>query len=145
MSTSPNFSEIPRTTLGLFIREKRMALGKTLRGFAAELNKAIKANASSSDSGCETTFSAGFLSDIENSRRFPSEKWMPIIAKALGVSVEDLRASDQRMPTDDLQKLQTLNPMYGFAFRKAVSYIQEQNLTPEEVVKRFCSDPNEDL
>ncbi len=59
-------------TLGSFIRERRESLGKTLRGFAAELDIA-----------------APYLHDIEKDNRTPSEKLLPAFIKGLYLSRED--------------------------------------------------------
>ena len=131
-------SELPKTTLGLFIRDKRMALRISLRAFAEKLSTMLAQNGGDSS---DSKFSPGFLSDIENGRRFPSDRVLEVIAKALKVSVDELRAKDQRMPTDDLQRLQMLNPQFGSAFRRAVEYINRENLSPQDVVERFCQEP----
>jgi len=59
-------------TLGSFIKERREQLGKTLRGFAAELDIA-----------------APYLHDIEKDNRTPSEKLLPAFIKGLRLSRED--------------------------------------------------------
>lgn len=84
-----------------------------------------------------TPFSAGFLSEIENGRRFPSDILFSILAKVLGVDENTLRSFDQRMPSDELKELQQINPQFGFAFRRAVEIIREDNLTPNELLERL--------
>lgn len=137
-------TELPRTTLGLFIRDKRMALRISLRAFAEMLSTLLAHDAPETDNSGETKFSAGFLSDIENGRRFPSDRVLSAIAQALKVPEQELREKDQRMPTDDLQRLQALNPQFGFAFRRAVDYINRRNLSPQDVLERICNEPPPD-
>ena len=137
-------TELPRTTLGLFIRDKRMALRISLRAFAEMLSTLLAQDAPETDNSGETKFSAGFLSDIENGRRFPSDRVLSAIAQALKGPEQELREKDQRMPTDDLQRLQALNPQFGFAFRRAVDYINRRNLSPQDVLERICNEPPPD-
>ncbi len=132
-------SQLPKTTLGLFIRDKRMALRISLRAFAEKLSDLLAQDGGDS---VDSKFSPGFLSDIENGRRFPSDRVMEAIAEALGIDKDELREKDQRMPTDDLQRLQMLNPQFGFAFRRAVDYINRENLSPQEVVARIYKKPS---
>lgn len=131
-----HLSELPRTTLGLYIRDKRMALSITLRAFAKKVADLLAANASEDEP--ETKFSPGFLSDIENGRRFPSERVLSTIATALGVDVSELREQDQRIPAEELQRLQMLNPQFGFAFRRVANYINQKQMSPQELVDRIC-------
>lgn len=63
-----------------------------------------------------------------------------LIAETLNVSKEELKEKDQRIPTEDLLRLQTMNPQFGFALRRAVSYIQQQNLSPQDMLRRICSE-----
>ena len=128
--------QLPRTTLGLYIRDKRMALSITLRAFAKKVADLLSANASEDEP--ETKFSPGFLSDIENGRRFPSERVLSTIATALGVDVSELREQDQRIPAEELQRLQMLNPQFGFAFRRVANYINQKQMSPQELVDRIC-------
>ncbi|MBE6415690.1 MAG: helix-turn-helix transcriptional regulator [Akkermansiaceae bacterium] len=131
-----NLSELPRTTLGLYIRDKRMALSITLRSFAKRVADLLAANATEDES--DPKFSPGFLSDIENGRRFPSERVLTTIAQALGVDVNVLREQDQRIPAEELQRLQMLNPQFGFAFRRVTNYINQNHMSPQELVDRIC-------
>lgn len=120
--------KLPQKTLGMFIKERRLELNKSLRGFAHELSTFCDKN---------TPISAGFLSDIENGRRFPSEKMFTALAQALKVDRNELNQYDQRIPTDKLQDLVTLNPLYGFAFKRAVEFIQESEISPQELINRL--------
>lgn len=135
---------LPKITLGLFIRDKRMAARKSLRGMANLINAILveskevtEDSKGEKESQADTTFSAGFLSDIENGRRFPSLRILDAIAAALNIDIETLQSQDHRMPTEELQRLHALNPQFGFAFRRAVNYIQEQELTPQELLNRI--------
>lgn len=90
-------------TLGQRIREIRGEKDFSLR----ELAKKIRVT-------------PAFLSDIELGRRNPSEKTLQIIARVLKTPIEELRDYDTRLPVEDLKRLATSDPRYGFAFRKVI-------------------------
>lgn len=75
--------------------------------------------------------SPAFLSDIELGRRYPSDKLLVSLATALGVSLEDLKTSDTRLPVKDLRRITNADPSYGFAFRQII----DKNISPEELIK----------
>ena len=54
--------------------------------------------------------SGPFLSDIELGRRFPSEEILGKLARALNVSLEELRQYDNREPIADLRRLMDSKP-----------------------------------
>ncbi len=91
-------------TLGNRIRELRDARELSLREFARKLGH----------------ISAAHLSDIELGRRFPSGELLAKMANVLGVSVEDLKSYDSRLPIDDLKRIAETDPALGFALRKLV-------------------------
>ena len=101
-------------TLGEHIRELRERNDLSLREFAKRLN-----------------LSAPFVSDIELGRRSPSEKVLEKIAETLGVSPEELRSYDTRVPISELKKLVKSNPAYGIALRKLV----DKKISPEEIIR----------
>lgn len=119
---------LPTQTLGSFIKSKRQEKKLSIR----QLAEAVK-----EEKKTDTPFSPGFLSEIENGRRFPSDILFSILAKVLGVDETTLRSFDQRMPSDELKELQQINPQFGFAFRRAVEIIREDNLTPNELLERL--------
>lgn len=75
--------------------------------------------------------SAAFLSDIELGRRYPSDKVLADLARILGTTVDDLRKYDPRAPIDDLKRLASANPAYGFAFRRVI----DKEVSPEDLMK----------
>ena len=81
--------------------------------------------------------SSPFLSDIELGRRFPSEEILAKLAKALNVSLEDLKQYDNREPIADLKRLIDSDPKLGFAFRTAVEKIKSGELTAEDIIERL--------
>ena len=101
-------------TLGQEIRELREKNDISLRELAKKLG-----------------VSAAFLSDVELGRRYPSDKVLSDIAKALGTSIEDLRSHDTRAPVEGLKRLANSNPLYGIAFRTVI----DKGITPEEILK----------
>jgi transcriptional regulator with XRE-family HTH domain len=58
----------------------------------------------------KVSISSSFVSDIELGRRFPSEKILAKLAKALNVSPEDLKHYDNREPIADLKRLMGSDP-----------------------------------
>ena len=81
--------------------------------------------------------SGPFLSDIELGRRFPSEEILEKLARALNVSLEDLKQYDNREPIADLKRLMDSNPKLGFAFRTAVEKVKSGELTAEDLISRL--------
>ena len=61
-----------KITLGSFLRSRRERIGKSLRGFAAELGIAPP-----------------YLHDIEKDNRTPSDKLLPALIQGLDLSQED--------------------------------------------------------
>ncbi|MFN2397821.1 MAG: helix-turn-helix domain-containing protein [Gemmatimonadaceae bacterium] len=81
------------------------------------------------------TVSAAFLSDVELGRRYPSDELLAKIAKRLQTSVDDLKTYDTRAPLDDLRRLAAANPIYGVAMRRIVERIDDEDMSPEELLK----------
>ena len=81
--------------------------------------------------------SGPFLSDIELGRRFPSEEVLAKLARALNVSLDDLKQYDNREPIADLKRLMDSNPKLGFAFRTAVEKVKSGELTAEDIIARL--------
>src|ERR1035438_875767 len=102
-------------TLGERIRELREERDLSLREFAEKLGG----------------LSAAFISDIELGRRHPSDKVFGDMARILKTTVDDLRKYDTRAPVEDLKRLATANPAYGFALRQIVN----KGVSPEELIK----------
>jgi transcriptional regulator with XRE-family HTH domain len=100
-------------SLGNYLRTLREKRDLSLREFARKLN-------------C----SAPFISDIELGRRYPSDKILEDMATVLGVAVVDLKAHDDRPPTEEMKKLIAANPMYALAFRTVV----DRKVSPEELI-----------
>jgi transcriptional regulator with XRE-family HTH domain len=109
-------------TLGQRIRELREAKDLSLREFAKQLGG----------------LSAAFLSDIELGRRHPSEAVLADMARVLGTTVEDLKRYDSRPPVEEMRRLSSTDPAYGFAFRKLV----DKDVSPEELLKFLDKQPD---
>lgn len=104
----------PMKTLGQRIRELREEKDLSLREFAKQLG-----------------LSAPFVSDIELGRRFPSDDVFEKMAEVLGVSTDELRSYDTRVPVSELKKLAQSSPAYGIALRK----LADKKITPEEIIR----------
>lgn len=100
-------------TLGERIRQLREDKDQSLR----ELARAVGV-------------SAAFLSDVELGRRFPSDKHLAAIARALDTTLDDLEAYDTRPPMRDLRRMTHSNPQYGLAFRQLIDH----NISPQELL-----------
>lgn len=102
-------------TLGQHIRELREARDLSLREFAKKLGG----------------LSAAFLSDVELGRRHPSDEVLADMARTLGTTAEEMRKYDSRPPVEEMKRMSSADPAYGFAFRKLV----DQKVSPEELLK----------
>src|SRR5260370_7882776 len=72
-----------------------------------------------------------FLSDIELGRRFPSEEILGKLARALNVSLADLKKYDNREPIADLKRLIDSNPRLPFPFPPPLEKVKIARLTAE--------------
>lgn len=109
-------------TLGDKIRELRDAKDLSLREFAKKLDD----------------ISPAHLSDIENSRRFPSSQLLKAMAQVLGVEADELRKYDVRPPMGALKRIARNDPALGLALRK----ITEKQITAEDIIKMAERKPN---
>ncbi len=75
--------------------------------------------------------SPAFISDIELGRRYPSEKVLVDIARALKVKVEELRALDVRPPIEDIKRITQNDPTFALAFRTVI----DKKITADELLK----------
>ena len=105
-------------TLGERIRELREAKDLSLRELARALD-----------------VSAAFMSDVELGRRYPSDEVLAKIAKKLHTALDDLRSHDTRPPLEDLKRVASSNPVYGIAMRRMIERIDQEDLSPEELLK----------
>jgi transcriptional regulator with XRE-family HTH domain len=122
---------LPTKTLGQRVRELRQKADLALRDLGEKLK----------DPETGTHVSAAFLSDIENGRRFPSDELIERMAEVLGGDAAELRKCDPRGPAREIQDLAVMNAQYAFAFRRAVDFVQDHNMTPEEFIRRVESSP----
>jgi transcriptional regulator with XRE-family HTH domain len=121
---------LPNKTLGQLLREKRQNADLSLRDLGEKLKDPVT----------NTPVSAAFLSDIENGRRFPSDDMIEKLAEVLDADAGELRRCDPRGPAKEMQDLATMNAKYAFAFRRAVDFVQDQALSPDEFVRRVEND-----
>src|SRR5262249_4636740 len=110
-----------KKSFGQRIRELRDAKDLSLRELARRLE-----------------VSAPFLSDVELGRRHPSDLVLEEMARVLGTTVQDLREYDSRAPVDELKRLSSEDPAFGFAFRKLV----DKEVDPEELIKFLNKQPD---
>lgn len=116
------------TTLGEFIRQKRVDSKLTLREFARRLG-----------------LTASYVSDIENDRRAPSEDVLTKIGQELGVPADELIARAGRLATGTQRYLREV-PAATTLFRR----INEKKLNDAQIrqllteVDRISSDSEGD-
>ncbi len=106
-----------KQTLGQRIKELRDKLDLSLRELAKKID--------------DGTVSATHLSDIEFSRRFPSNELLAKLAKALETTVEDLQQYDSRPPLEELKRRSEADPDFGFALRKLV----DKKVSTDDILK----------
>ena len=87
-------------------------LGERIRELREERDLSLR------ELGSKIQVSAAFLSDVELGRRYLSDKNMLAVARALGVSLEELKQSDTRPPLREFRRATMTDPTYGFAFRQ---------------------------
>lgn len=116
--------------LGSFLRKTRMERGLSVRAVSEQIAKI--------GNGTDIErVSVAYLCDIENSRREPSDNALRLICKVLELEDADITPYDARVPSQELKDLAVSNKNYGIAFRRMVTAIHEQNITPEELLKKF--------
>lgn len=109
-------------TLGERIRELREGQDLSLREFAKKLGG----------------LSAAFLSDVELGRRHPSDAVLAAMARVLETTVDDLKQHDSRTPVEELKRLSSKDPAYGFAFRKLV----DKDVSAQDLMKFLEKQPD---
>src|SRR5213594_3756418 len=109
-------------TLGERIRELRGEKDLSLREFAKKLGG----------------LSAAFLSDIELGRRHPSDAVLAGMARVLGSTIDELKQHDSRPPVEELKRLSSKDPAFGFAFRKLV----DKDVSPADLMKFLEKQPD---
>lgn len=108
----------------------KLTFGEKLRELREEHDFSLRELAS------QIGVSAAFLSDVELGRRFPSEEKLALLAKALKVSVEELRQFDFRDEAESIRKMMFADPAAGVAFR-TVAEQMKGGVSAEEILKRL--------
>ena len=80
--------------------------------------------------------SGAFLSDIELGRRFPASDKLDLLAKELGVTVEELKQYDFRDEAEAIRNIMFADPAAGLAFRTITNQLQA-GMTPQELLKKI--------
>ena len=75
--------------------------------------------------------SPAFMSDLELSRRHPSDEVLANIARVLNISFEELKKLDTRPAMKEIKHRAMRDPGWGFAFRRVL----DENITPDELVE----------
>lgn len=103
------------------------SLGEAIRHFRGKLDLSLRELAK------QTKISPPFLSDIELGKRYPSEETLESLAKALKVSIDELKKYDHRESAIDLRRLIANNPRIGLAFRSTVEGLKTGKITAEQL------------
>lgn len=120
----------PTQPLGAFLREKRQNKGLSVR----KVCEAINADANNIPT---EMVSPTYLSDIETGRRTPSDRALKNICTVLKITEEEVAKHDMRVPAQEIRDLATANQLYGKAFRRIVSGIQQNNISADELLARL--------
>jgi transcriptional regulator with XRE-family HTH domain len=107
-------------TLGEFIKERRQFRELSQRKLAEMIG--LKA--------------ASHLCDVENGYRQLGEEHLPLLAKALEVTMEELQNHDPRAPLTQAQKLIERDPAYITSLNRMVRMAGE--LSPQEIERRLA-------
>jgi len=83
--------------------------------------------------------SGAFLSDIELGRRLPSADKIELLAKEIGVPVEDLQKYDFRDEAEAIRQMMFADPNAGLAFRMMKNAIQ-RGVSPDEIRRNIEKD-----
>lgn len=111
--------EMNQRTLGEFIKERRQFRELSQRKLAEMIG--LKA--------------ASHLCDVENGYRQLGEEHLPLLAKALDVTMEELLDHDPRSPLSQAQKLIDRDPSFITTLNRMVRMVGE--LSPQEVERRL--------
>ena len=112
--------EMNQRTLGEFIKERRQFRELSQRKLAEMIG--LKA--------------ASHLCDVENGYRQLGEEHLPLLAKALDVTMEELQNHDPRAPLTQAQKLIERDPAYITSLNRMVRMAGE--LSPQEIERRLA-------
>ena len=118
-NTKNETKEMNQRTLGEFIKERRQFRELSQRKLAEMIG--LKA--------------ASHLCDVENGYRQLGEEHLPLLAKALDVTMEELLDHDPRSPLTQAQKLIERDPSFITTLNRVVRMVGE--LSPQEVEKRL--------
>ena len=127
MKGSLSESRMPAKTLGAFLREKRRQEGFSIR-------RLVEVIRNMSTSELEISLSPAYICEIENGRRMPSDNVLSLFVKALNIDKEKLELYDTRVPSQEIQELTQMNALYGVAFRRMVKHIQQNDVSPEDLI-----------
>lgn len=81
-----------------------------------------------------------FLSDVERSRRYPSEELLEKLAEALHTEPKEFRDRNTPAALRYFKDLLQRDRDVRLAFTNMVKLLQEGKLSPKAVIKRFAGD-----
>ena len=107
------------TSFGSKLREEREKANISLRELAKRIG-----------------VSGAFLSDIELGRRFPSQDKVELLAKEIGIPVEELTQYDFRDEAESIRQMMFSDPKAGMAFRTLKEKLSNGE-NSEKILKRL--------
>ena len=110
------------TAFGSKLREEREKKNISLRELAKKIG-----------------VSGAFLSDIELGRRFPSQDNIELLAKEIGIPVEELSQYDFRDEAESIRQMMFADPKAGMAFRTLKEKLSSGE-SPERILERLGDD-----
>lgn len=111
--------------LGQFIRKLREEKDISLREFADKLD-----------------LTPSFISDVELGRRNPGEKVLESIASFFGVTVDEMKQYDERVP-EDVRKIIQSSPGAGAAVGVLLRKAAEKEKITDEDIKKIIDSLNQ--
>jgi transcriptional regulator with XRE-family HTH domain len=104
--------------------------GTRLRQLREERNISLR------DLAKKVGVSAPFLSDIELGRRFPAPDKLELIAREIGVPVDEFKALDFRSEAETIKKLMFADPEAGMVFRTLARQMQ-QGRSAKDIISKL--------
>lgn len=116
-------------TLGEFIKTRREKLGMTQRELA----------------GRTGLRSAPYICDVEKGSRQLGERFMPKMAEALGVPLDELKNHDPRAPFSEAEGLFQKDPEYIRVMNRIICKAKSGKLPASEILWRISNPKTETI
>ncbi len=109
------------------------AFGTRLRQLREERNISLR------DLAKKLRVSAPFLSDIELGRRFPAADKLELLAREIGVPIQEFTDLDFRNEAETIKNLMFADPEAGMAFRTIARQMQ-QGRSAKDIISKLSEE-----